>query len=135
MRQYEERVHEEIEMPTYTQEDLDDFGKFLAQFRTQKEVVDKKTKQKMTINPINMNEAMVSFGAMKKRDHLGIPCYEIIFKVTETDGYGHIKRYERPTQFELFEHKYDAWSRRNYAVQKQEEEYEKMAGETITEPI
>jgi uncharacterized protein YktA (UPF0223 family) len=132
---HEEHVREEIEMPTYSKEELNDFGTFLDQFRTKKEVVDKKTKEKMTIDPIDMNEAMTSFGAMKKKENHGVITYEVILQVSERDGYGRIKRYERPTQYELFWHKYDAWSHRQYAVQMQNEEYEKMAGETITEPV
>ena len=37
------------------------------------------------------------------------------------------RSYERPTKMELFEHKYEAWSRRQYAQEKQTEHYEDLA--------
>ncbi len=126
----QEKVHVEIEMPTYTGAELDEFSKWLDQFRNAKTVVDKKGVSH-NINPIDMQEAMVTFGALKKKDHLGIPTYSIILKVTETDGYGHVRGYERPTMMDLFWHKYEAWARRNYAVRMEAEAYQKIAEESF----
>ena len=52
-------------MPTYFGAQLDEFGEWLNQLRTAKTVEDKK-KVKYNINPMNMQEATVGFGAIEE---------------------------------------------------------------------
>ena len=115
---HEEKVREEIEMPTYTSAELDEFGKWLDQFRRDTEN-----------RSIDMQEAMVGFGAMSKKmqkiHDREVPAYSVIIKMQGNREGG--KSYERPTKMELFEHKYEAWSRRQYAGQAQMEHYEDLA--------
>lgn len=115
-------------MPTYSKAELDEFGEWLNQFRVEKVVTDKKGVTK-TINPIDMQEAMVAFGAMSKKTQKvqdkEVTVYSVILKM-QGDREGR-KGYERPAMIELFEHKYDAWAKRQYTEQKQIENYEEIA--------
>jgi hypothetical protein len=128
MKKREEKVRVEIEMPTYTSAELDEFGIWLDQFRNAKTVIDKK-EVSHDINPIDMQEAAVSFGAMSKKMHKihgkDVPIYSVILKIEGSRDGG--KHYEHPTQYDFFNHKYDAWERRKFAISKQLEGYDEMA--------
>lgn len=114
MRQ-QEHVRTEIEMPTYTNEELSRFDVFLNKFR-------RDTPHKS----IDMMEAATAFGAMHKRLNKGVYVYEIMMNVVP-DSYGGIQSYEQPTRYALFNHKFNAWSKWKYAEQMKLEGYDEMA--------
>lgn len=126
---------EPIDFPRYTNQELETFGASLDKFREEKEI--KWKGEDIKTNLINIEEAMVEFGAMKKKMHLGQAYYSIILKPLETDDYGNIVRYEKPTKYELFNQKYQSWvnlkGRRQFAGDKAMEDYSKMAEQLVEE--
>jgi hypothetical protein len=120
-------------MPHYTKVELDEFGEWLKQFRTAKTVVDKKGVSH-DIDPIDMQEAAVAFGAMSKKmqkvTDREVPVYSIILKMEGSREGGNT--YERPTKYDLFNHKYAVWSAVNHAEKMKLEEYDNMAQEDKT---
>lgn len=130
-RNNEEEVRVYNEMPTYTNEDLNKFDEWLKQFRKTGD------DNGYHFDHIDLNEAAVGFGAMKKHGEGKSVTYGVIVTALEVDDYGNPKRIETPTKYELFNHKLEALSklksRRAYGEQKRNESYEKM--ETQIAPV
>jgi hypothetical protein len=143
---------EKIELPTYSLKELEDFGTRLQAYAEEKELPilwnrggglvsellkeaceAMKITQREKVSIINLNEAAVAFGAMKKRIHIGIPTYSVVVNVLERDSYGGVKRIEVPGSYDLFMHKYECLqnlrSRREYVEGKRDEAYDKMSKE------
>lgn len=131
-------------MPEYTARDLEEFGRWLEQFKEEKKVTvhvstaggllgeplgalrsEFKLSSQETIYPINMPEAMVAFGAMRKRERNGRVYYSVLVTAT------------RPYPYDLFWHKYEAFEKRNarkqYAEEKELEELERTAAQVMEE--
>ena len=140
---------QEVVFPKFTPQQISEFGMFLDKFRetrlvpalektsyTSEELVEMLLNEIVnpgfeTIRTININEAAVEFGALSKKIYNGKPCYSILLAPLQTDDNGYIKRYERPTKYDLFFHKYQLWSdamkRKKYAEGEKMKEYARMA--------
>lgn len=128
-------------IPKFTKEQLDDFGVWIEKFREEKtiseytkETVDgivMRKKVPRVVGIINIQEAMVTFGAMKKRMHIHKPVYEIVLKAVDFDQYGNPKAYETPSMYERFMDKYEQWQRfksnTEYGDMKRMEAYQDLA--------
>lgn len=118
-----------IVWPTYTNEELEKFAKFLDKFVVEENFTHPKTKETKKIRYINIDEAEVEYGALKKRMFNGKPSYAVIVEPLkedlENDGY------VSPNKHELFMHKLDALqekrSKKEYAEKKELENYQEMA--------
>jgi hypothetical protein len=102
--------------PTYTKSDLDNFAALLDRHRDEKGI-------------INLDEAMVEFGALKKSVHAGRTAYSVIVHPIIEQSVVQLGR--TPIKFELFDHIYRALRERSFAKKKQNERYDKMSGEEI----
>lgn len=119
-------------MPTYSTEQLERFGKWLAQFREKKQVRKLAGAEGFdTIEVINHNEAAVAFGGMKAVMHVGVKTYEILLKPTDYDGNDNPTKYESPNLNDRFNDKFDQWlsmmGRRAFAEKKRIEGYQELA--------
>lgn len=134
-REFVQRRKEE--MPEYSKQELEKFGEFLEGFKEEKEVTVRIPKKgivnemlaalaeefslakKEKIHPINMQEAMVAFGAMVKRGGT--------YAVLVSDA--------RPTKYELFWDKYEAWeksrARKAFAQERELDELDAMKKEAL----
>jgi hypothetical protein len=114
--------------PTYTPQQLEEFAKFLDKFVVEENFTHPKTKETKKIRYVNIEEAEVAYGAMRKRMFNGKPSYAIIVEPLkedlENDGYVY------PNKHELFMHKLDALqekrSKKEYAEKKELESYQEM---------
>lgn len=121
-RRNEEAINS-FDYPGYTERELDDFLEWMQQFRVKSESA---VNGKMVpFSYIDMHEAMVADGAMKKTMHLGKPHYGVLL---EPSGDG---RYRQPSKFDLFEHKLKALNalqyRRKAVEEKKVEGLEELA--------
>lgn len=143
--------------PQYTAKELDEFEAFLEKFKEEKEVwtfrmieekvldadgkekLDKDGKpimeetrvsEKKSVSIINLDDAMVEFGAMVKKFTNGIPYYAVLVKVNKLDIHNRAIGYEYPNKYMLFNHKrqalFDRNFKKNYASEKQLESYQQM---------
>lgn len=146
-----------IVWPTYSNKELDDFAVFLEGFKEEKEVyvykmveekvldaegnqkVDAELKpmfesirvsEKKKVQIINLDEAMVAFGAMVKEKSNGRQYYCVVVKPNKTDIHNRPIGYEFPNKYMLFNHKrkalYDRNFKKEYAGKKQLENYQDM---------
>lgn len=116
--------------PIYTDKDLDEFRKFLNEFLVQHEVRNFKTRELSTVEIVDLDEAMVAFGAMLKKVYNNKVSYAVIIPAGEKDSWGNYKIFNPPIKYKLFEHKYralkDRDSKRNFAQEKSIERYQGM---------
>ncbi len=119
--------------PEYTNKDLDAFAKFLEGFREEVKARNMRTGEMETITIINLEEAMVEYGAVKKRVYEGKAHYSVIIPPEQVDSLLLTQR--KPNKFELFNHIRSALQDRNakreYAKKKEVEEYSQMAESEI----
>lgn len=116
-----------VTYPVYTNQVLDEFGKWLEQFLVHKTVINWKTKLEEKISFIDLDEAMVAFGAVRKIVSYGITQYAVIWP---KDPDEETRQFYSPIKWDLFRNKYQVWQdrkeKRNFAEQKQFEGYEQM---------
>lgn len=142
--------------PQYSKKELDEFEVFLEKFKEDKivnylkkveqKVLDPEGNEKLdeqgnpliefvriketkTVSIINLEEAMVEFGAMSKKKYMGRTVYSVIVPPPREPSL--INPGYMPIKFELFNHKMKMLQNRNYAKKKELEGYEEMASEEI----
>jgi len=123
-------------LPKLTEREIQDFAEWLQPFYEEKEV--RKWgggKGTETVRVLNTDEAMVAYGAKRKRMHLGVLVYSVVLKPTEFDSYGNPTQYQTPTMLDYFENKYEQFlaskGKKDFSERMRLEELDKVA-ETMT---
>lgn len=107
--------------PILTDQSIQDFGVWLKKFEIEKLI---KVPAPDKIRVIDIQAALEAFGAVSKTG-------AIIVNVTQTNDWGGIESYERPTKWDLFYQKYDAYmaveGRKQFGEQKRLEGLDEVA--------
>lgn len=108
-------------LPILTAQAITDFGKWLEGFYVERQVTLPFPEK---IRVLDIPAALFAYGATSKTG-------AVIVNPTQLDSYGGMESYERPTKWDHFYHRYDAWiktqSRTEYAEKKTLEALDKVA--------
>lgn len=127
---------QEVFFPKYSNNELDEFEKYLDTFRHEVQV-DGPTPG--LLNVVDIHKALVDFGGESMKIHAGVPTYSVVLEDVILNNYGSVERYKKPTKYDLF---FDKWEqlkklrgRQDFFDTKKTEAYAKMAEEIVVEPL
>lgn len=118
---------------SYSKQELEDFGASLEKFRVKGKFTNPNTGEVHDISFIDVKEAMVDAGAMRKRS-LPYVSYSVVVVQDGEDRHGKA-RIKWPTAYDIFMDKYEQFTgltaKRDYAKAQELKEYAKMAEQNM----